>query len=83
MLKGAGLWKADLSEANLRYAHFPDRKFSLCSCKSLKGATMPGGQKYEERLKTPEGQKWLRFRDRNPWAYRGSREEDGGERGSS
>jgi hypothetical protein len=27
---------------------------------------MPGGQKYEERLKTPEGQKWLRFRNRNP-----------------
>jgi uncharacterized protein YjbI with pentapeptide repeats len=34
-------------------------KEHLAEVKSLKGATMPNGQKYEEWLKTPDGQEWF------------------------
>jgi len=57
-LQGANLWKAiltraDLSNANLKGAKVTDEQ--LIQAKSLEGATMPNGQKYEEWLKDKEG----------------------------
>jgi uncharacterized protein YjbI with pentapeptide repeats len=56
-LQGANLWKAiltcaDLSNANLKGAKVTDEQ--LIQAKSLEGATMPNGQKYEEWLKGRE-----------------------------
>jgi uncharacterized protein YjbI with pentapeptide repeats len=45
-LRGAKLSAANLALADLREV-------------DLTNATMPNGQKYEEWLKTPEGQQWL------------------------
>jgi uncharacterized protein YjbI with pentapeptide repeats len=63
-LKGAelrgGVW--DLGGAELAYADLTDAQVTeeqLAAAKSLKMATMPNGQKYEDWLKTPEGQDWL------------------------
>jgi uncharacterized protein YjbI with pentapeptide repeats len=47
----------NLKGANLHYAKLSGKR--LAECKSLEGATMPNGQKYEEWLKTPKGQAWL------------------------
>jgi uncharacterized protein YjbI with pentapeptide repeats len=55
-LPGANLSNANLSGTNLSNATVEDEQ--LAKCKSLKGATMSNGQKYEEWLKTPEGQDW-------------------------
>jgi hypothetical protein len=63
-LRGANLRGADLSNAvlfdtDLTDADLFDATFSwwgeLNSCKSLKGATMPNGQKYEDWLKDKDG----------------------------
>jgi len=51
---------ADLSDAKLDVADLSDAKVTeeqLSQCKSLKGATMPNGQKYEDWLKDREGRK--------------------------
>jgi len=58
-LLGADLSGADLSGANLSNAIAATEE-QLDACKSLAGATMPNGQKYEDWLGTPEGQDWLR-----------------------
>jgi uncharacterized protein YjbI with pentapeptide repeats len=52
-LKGANLTNANLKGANLKGAEVTDEQ--LASCKSLEGAIMPNGQKYEEWLKVKEG----------------------------
>ena len=53
-LEGANFMRADLVGANLAEADLTDalflKKEQLCSCYSLKGATMPNGQKYEDWL---------------------------------
>jgi Pentapeptide repeats (8 copies) len=53
-LRGAGLSGADLSGADLRGADtlFITPKKLAQRAKSLEGATMPNGQKYEEWLKS-------------------------------
>jgi uncharacterized protein YjbI with pentapeptide repeats len=56
-LSGAQLNGADLSGTNLSGAIVPE--WLLAVCKSLEGAIMPDGQKYEDWLKTPEGKMWL------------------------
>jgi uncharacterized protein YjbI with pentapeptide repeats len=67
-LSGANLSDADLSDANLRnanltyadlsYANLVEAKFwteeQLTAARSLKGATMPNGQQYEDWLKGKE-----------------------------
>jgi hypothetical protein len=60
-LRGANLWGADLERANLSMAKLTDAKVlgTNFDGADLSGATMPNGQKYEEWLETPEGQKWL------------------------
>lgn len=52
-LTGADLSGTYLNDANLRDATVTEEQLS--SCKSLEGATMPNGQKYEEWLKDKEG----------------------------
>jgi uncharacterized protein YjbI with pentapeptide repeats len=52
-LNGAILTNVDLSNAEITQGQ-------LYSAESLEGATMPNGQKYEDWLKTPDGQDWLR-----------------------
>ena len=52
-MRGADLSNADLSGANLKGANVTEER--LAKCKSLEGATMPNGQKYEEWLKSKEG----------------------------
>jgi uncharacterized protein YjbI with pentapeptide repeats len=52
-LSGADLSSANLESANLKGATVDDEQ--LDQAKSLKGATMPNGQKYEEWLKDKEG----------------------------
>jgi uncharacterized protein YjbI with pentapeptide repeats len=64
---------ANLKGANLHHAKLTDKQ--LAECKSLEGATMPNGQKYEDWLKTPKGQEWLRYKE--------NRGEDGQNSGSS
>jgi uncharacterized protein YjbI with pentapeptide repeats len=73
-LGGAYLSGSDLRKANLKGADFSDGDLSdgdlsgangvtnaqLAQAKSLKGATMRDGQKYEDWLGTPEGQDWIR-----------------------
>jgi uncharacterized protein YjbI with pentapeptide repeats len=67
-LSNANLSEANLSNADLRGANLTDAVLSgakvtdeqLAEAKSLEGATMPNGQKYEDWLGTPEGQDWLR-----------------------
>jgi hypothetical protein len=54
----AYLYQANLTGVDLRDVTIIDQQ--LATCKSLKGAAMPNGQKYEAWLKTPEGQTWLR-----------------------
>jgi hypothetical protein len=57
-LSGADFRDADLGGANLSEADLTNAKISeeqLRQAKSLKGATMPNGQKYEEWLKSKEG----------------------------
>jgi hypothetical protein len=54
----ANLTKADLTGANLEGATVFEEQLS--KVKSLKGATMPNGHKYEDWLQTREGQDWLR-----------------------
>jgi uncharacterized protein YjbI with pentapeptide repeats len=73
-LSGAFLTDADLTGADLTGAVTLSRE-QVKACRSLKGATMPNGQKYEEWLATPDGQQWLKHKE--------GREEDGGERGPS
>jgi uncharacterized protein YjbI with pentapeptide repeats len=58
MFKGANLEGANLKGANLHRAEITAEQ--LAQCKSLEGATMPNGQKYERWLKTPDGQQWLK-----------------------
>ena len=48
-LSGADLSNANLSGANLKGAEVTEEQ--LAKCKSLEGATMPNGQKYEDWLK--------------------------------
>jgi uncharacterized protein YjbI with pentapeptide repeats len=50
LLVDANLWSADLSGADLSDAKVAEQQ--LATCKSLEGATMPNGQKYEDWLKT-------------------------------
>jgi len=57
-LTGADLRGVNLSEADLTGAIVSNEQ--LDQAQSLKGTTMPNGQKYEDWLKTPEGQDWLR-----------------------
>ena len=57
-LKEANLTTANLKEANLKEADVTDEQ--LARSKSLEGAIMSNGQKYEEWLGTAEGQDWLR-----------------------
>jgi uncharacterized protein YjbI with pentapeptide repeats len=52
-LRGANLRSADLSGAYLTGTEVTEEQ--LAACKSLKGATMPNGQKYEDWLKDKEG----------------------------
>jgi uncharacterized protein YjbI with pentapeptide repeats len=63
-LQGAGLIGADLRGANLQEANLFSAKLldaqvaddhQLADTKSLQGATMPNGQKYEDWLKDKEG----------------------------
>jgi uncharacterized protein YjbI with pentapeptide repeats len=56
--KGANFDNAILKGANLHRAQLTAEQ--LAQCRLLEGATMPNGQKYEEWLKTPDGQDWLR-----------------------
>ena len=42
-----------------------DQQCVLAACKSLKGATMPNGQKYEDWLGTLGGQDWFRKYTKN------------------
>jgi len=62
-LREAALSEADLSGADLSGADLSDAKGvadgQVATCKSLKGATMPYGQQYEDWLKTPPGREWL------------------------
>ncbi len=54
-LSGANLSGADLSRANLQSANLKDANVAdaqIEQARSLKGATMPNGQKYEDWLKT-------------------------------
>jgi uncharacterized protein YjbI with pentapeptide repeats len=55
-LSSADLSGADLTDANLTDADLSEAKGwtmeQLSAAKSLKGATMPNGQKYEEWLKS-------------------------------
>jgi uncharacterized protein YjbI with pentapeptide repeats len=51
-LSGADLSSANLESANLKGANVTDAQ--LDQARSLKGATMPNGQKYEDWLKTQE-----------------------------
>ena len=57
-LRNADLRNADLSDANLTYANLVEAKFwteeQLTAARSLKGATMPNGQQYENWLKGKE-----------------------------
>jgi Pentapeptide repeats (8 copies) len=55
-LRRADLSKANLSEANLRGGLGCSEK-QLIAARSLEGATMPNGQKYEDWLKAREGSK--------------------------
>jgi uncharacterized protein YjbI with pentapeptide repeats len=57
-LSGANLSGSDLKGAVLKDAEGVTNE-QLNACKSLEGATMPGGQKYEDWLKTPMGQEWF------------------------
>ena len=52
-LSGADLSNANLSGANLKGANVTEEQ--LAKCKSLEGATMPNGQKYEDWLKVNKG----------------------------
>jgi len=52
-LSGAQLSEADLQDADLQDANVTDEQ--LADAMSLKGATMPNGQKYEDWLKDKEG----------------------------
>src|SRR5215210_3844717 len=57
-LSSANLQGANLSDANLTGANLSDAKVTseqLAETKSLEGATMPNGQKYEDWLKDKEG----------------------------
>ena len=57
-LTQADFWGADLSDAELSGANLFGAKvtdYQLEEARSLKGATMPNGQKYEEWLKDKEG----------------------------
>src|SRR5215210_6238810 len=57
-LSSANLQGANLSDANLTGANLSNAKVSseqLAETKSLEGATMPNGQKYEDWLKDKEG----------------------------
>jgi uncharacterized protein YjbI with pentapeptide repeats len=65
-LEGADLFGANLSDANLIAADLTNVRLTsatgssaeqLSKCKSLKGATMPNGQKYEDWLKDNGSQK--------------------------
>jgi uncharacterized protein YjbI with pentapeptide repeats len=49
VLDGNTLSGTDLTDANVT-------EVQLSKCKSLKGATMPDGQKYEDWLKSREGE---------------------------
>jgi uncharacterized protein YjbI with pentapeptide repeats len=54
----ADLKDADLTGAKLRGADLTDARITkeqLAACKSLKGAVMSNGQKYEDWLKDQEG----------------------------
>jgi uncharacterized protein YjbI with pentapeptide repeats len=57
-LSSADLSGADLSEANVSQEQ-------LAQARTLEGATMPNGQKYEDWLVTPEGLHWFRKYKRN------------------
>jgi hypothetical protein len=70
-LRGANLSEADLSWANLTGALVTDEQ--LDSCESLEGATMPRGQKYEDRLGAPGTHTLLRKLEK----IRGEDEENG------
>jgi uncharacterized protein YjbI with pentapeptide repeats len=52
-LQDANLQEADLREANLQEAKVTDEQ--LAGTRSLQGATMPDGQKYEDWLKHKKG----------------------------
>jgi uncharacterized protein YjbI with pentapeptide repeats len=52
-LQGASLYRANLQEANLQGAKVTDNL--LADTQSLRGATMPDGQKYKDWLKDKEG----------------------------
>jgi uncharacterized protein YjbI with pentapeptide repeats len=49
-LSGADVSGADFSGTNLRNAKVTNEQ--LATCKSLEGATMPNGEKYEDWLKS-------------------------------
>jgi uncharacterized protein YjbI with pentapeptide repeats len=55
ILFGANLFDTDLSDANLSGAGVAAER--LAACRSLKGATVPNGQKYEDWLKDRENGK--------------------------
>ena len=59
-LSSANLQGANLTDADLRGADLSDAKVTsdqLAEAKSLEGATMPNGQKYEDWLKDKEGRR--------------------------
>jgi uncharacterized protein YjbI with pentapeptide repeats len=67
-LKEADLSDADLSGVNLSGADLTNAKVTkeqLEETKSLKGATMPNGQKYEDWIGTLGGQNWFRRYTKN------------------
>jgi uncharacterized protein YjbI with pentapeptide repeats len=56
-LNGANLRSTHLADATLDWVDLSGADVSeeqLASCKSLKGATMPNGQKYEDWLKSKD-----------------------------
>jgi uncharacterized protein YjbI with pentapeptide repeats len=56
---GVELSGADLTGTNLRGAKGDIHGSLVARAKSLEGATMPNGQKYEEWVKSSEGQEWF------------------------
>jgi uncharacterized protein YjbI with pentapeptide repeats len=63
VVRHTSLGGASLKGANLYNSWIADEQ--LAQCKSLDRATMPDGQKYEDWLATPEGQRWLREYQKN------------------
>jgi uncharacterized protein YjbI with pentapeptide repeats len=65
-LKGTHLDWARLDRADLTGARNVSWE-QLAKCRTLKGATMPSGEKYEEWIETPEGQSWIKTYKFEDW----------------